>query len=372
MYQRSALKSHPKASLPIIEKNHIYYDPPKSVMTRKYEPVNMSDVTYMLRDDDSRINEGIQYIARGTNPMIDVVYSNYSAGGSRTTTLPQIQGRLWNAVEVVRPPMFRQEDLLPLSRSRHPETSAITNPGIGFSYASKNLEFDVDRGPINSAVSKKRIDYIPINPVLSYKIEMAHDVNTRNEIRENPLILDEVTPNFGIIVYDTQNQNHSFVAGSIKDRMNITAQAQAGAPISLLREDGIQVKVKEYQWKVVQTNAGSNLIIEVSPNNPEIVLDKNIPLYNVSTNVSALGNITQNNGHNPIMNDKKTFSAGTNVSMPYSDPSGMTNADVKLRGMGSVGNYQDKATMGRVVDRNLNVPKLKSKNAVQNGTERFY
>ena len=48
------------------ELNHIFRDPPKSIYTRKYEPVNVADVMYMTRpdgvgSDPTRINENIQY-----------------------------------------------------------------------------------------------------------------------------------------------------------------------------------------------------------------------------------------------------------------------------------------------------------------------
>ena len=98
---------------------HIYRDPPKAITTRKYEPINVGDIMYMVRadaeqgGDASRINEGIQYYARGQNSMVEVDYGNHSAG-SMNTSLHNGQASNPYKIEVVRPPLYPVETLVPV------------------------------------------------------------------------------------------------------------------------------------------------------------------------------------------------------------------------------------------------------------------
>ena len=53
-YQRPKWQSY---TLPSWDRPTILREPPKSIHTKKKERVEMGDVTYMIRNDDSRINE---------------------------------------------------------------------------------------------------------------------------------------------------------------------------------------------------------------------------------------------------------------------------------------------------------------------------
>src|SRR5579872_3081075 len=75
---------------------HIYKDPPKSITTRRHEPVTEADVLWMTRPDGSasdptRINEAISYYAKGINPSVEIEYQNRGAGGSKTLVFNQNQ-----------------------------------------------------------------------------------------------------------------------------------------------------------------------------------------------------------------------------------------------------------------------------------------
>ena len=55
-------------------------------------------------------------------------------------------------------------------------------------------------------------------------------------------------------------------------------QASLGMPIILERNDGSQIKLRDYNWTAVQTNAGVDQVI-LTIENPDIQLERNIPLY---------------------------------------------------------------------------------------------
>lgn len=404
-------------TLPSWEQPTIFREPSKSIHTRKKERVDMSDVTYMLRNDDSRINEGVAYLQRGINPHVDIMYNNAGGGGGgRLTTMSNVQAS--NPYKVMkdgafRPPMFRQEDLLPLSRQRRSETSGITNPGIRSGYSIPNLVDNIDKTEIVNAIDVNKINYLSIRPTASYKIELPQEVFTSNAIvqdinntsatsavrgmntvdgefrSENPYEASKnanhysVGTNLNVLIYDPLNKNYTEVMGSIKDKTNIAVQSSLNQPISLTREDGTPVKIKNYIWKTVQSAYGRDSLVLQLTNSPELELIRNTPLYAVGSNVSGMSGgvmtaaeieLARNtpmyavgsnvSGHkneerfgtvDPIMNELLTTSAGSGVSMRYgrNDSVHDVERNPTVRGMGSVGSISNIGSIPMVQSHNI-------------------
>ena len=128
---------------------NIVKDPPKAVWSRRIDKVSDTQkVTNMIGEGSGdRICELIKVYPRGINPHVAVSYSNYGTNGgqNRQTTLAGVMGR--NKVcpdgrsaligqaklpyrlhdnGAFRPPLLRQEDLMPLSRLPRTNTSAYT------------------------------------------------------------------------------------------------------------------------------------------------------------------------------------------------------------------------------------------------------
>ena len=171
------------------EKPHIYRDPPSSIHTRKKERVEWGDVSYLIRDDDSRINENIMNYPRGVNPSVDIEYGSRNAGGSKllTMTVPEATNP-YKVNKSFRPPLFRQEDLLPLSRQRRPYTSGITNPGVRPGFVDCGLFRRMDKQDIVSATSVEKLGtYYPayIPPTAVYKIQTPQQINVSSSIKDS-------------------------------------------------------------------------------------------------------------------------------------------------------------------------------------------
>jgi len=138
MISYSALTSYGKATLPSVEvwngNFDIVKDPPSGIHTRRIIKVGENnDLLNWSDDSGSRINEMINIYARGNNPMVSVQYSNHGNtgsglmgvdGGTTGSTMSnlftsggggKLQYRIMNE-GAFRPPILRQEDLLPLSR----------------------------------------------------------------------------------------------------------------------------------------------------------------------------------------------------------------------------------------------------------------
>ena len=97
-------------------------DPPKSIMTRKIDKVG-DDMSLINTQEDSsdRSCEAILHYARGQNPFVSVSYQNSDGTSAK---LPHTLS------DVFRPPILRQEQLLPLSRLPRNVTSCNTTPEI--------------------------------------------------------------------------------------------------------------------------------------------------------------------------------------------------------------------------------------------------
>ena len=395
-YQRPKWQSY---TLPSWERPNILRDPPKSIHTKKKERVEMGDVSYMIRNDDSRINEGISYLARGVNPMVDVSYSNYGGNGAKLTTMATPTAT--NPYKIIkdgafRPPIMTQEDLLPLSRMPRPETSAITNPGVSISggFVTPNLQNNVDLTVVSNAIDVKKINYLAIRPSATFNISLPIDVDVfgdraiqknklqfahysnpstnmfevpdylqttsdksiiNHTVNQNNLKVENITSAPSLKVYIQNGNDLTEVQGSIKDKMNIAVQSRLGKPITINREDGTPIKIKDYISKTVQTNASSGggdaIILRVGNNEDNIKLERNMPLHTVSTSISPGYQKQYDNTGQIQLDSKLQTSVTSNIndrSMTVSNKAIEYDYEnqsmTKARGMGYIGGIVDTAS----------------------------
>jgi hypothetical protein len=394
-YQRPKWQSY---TLPSWERPNILREPPKSIHTKKKERVEMGDVSYMIRNDDSRINEGISYLARGINPMVDVNYSNYGGNGAKLTTMATPTAT--NPYKIIkdgafRPPMMTQEDLLPLSRMRRPETAATTNPGVSTigGFVAPNLQNNVDLTVVSNAIDVKKINYLSIRPSATFnislpidvdvfgnraiqknKLQFAHYANPSTNLFDVPdylqntsdkniindainhdnLKVQNVSSNPNLKVYIQTGNDLTEIQGSIKDKLNIAVQTRLGKPITINREDGTAIKIKDYISKVVQTNVNSSggdaIILRLNNNENNIKLDRNMPLYAANTSISPGYQKQYDNTGIKELDSKLQTSAMSNindrtmtVSNKASEYDYESQSMSKARGMGYIGGIVDTA-----------------------------
>lgn len=126
-----------KVTLPSVEmwgtNMNILRDPPASKYTRRIDKVgDTQEVLLAQEDSGDRIAEMINVYARGVNPMVSVSYDNYgNNAGARNSILQGGRAvKLPYKPEVFHPPVFRQEDLMPLSRQPRTWFYALSNPEI--------------------------------------------------------------------------------------------------------------------------------------------------------------------------------------------------------------------------------------------------
>ena len=388
-------------TLPSWDQVHILREPPKSIHTRKKERVDMSNVNYMIRNDDSRINEGVSYLARGVNPMVDVMYNNVGGGGGgKTTSMPMIQAS--NPYKIMkdgafRPPMFTQDDLLPLSRLRRPETTAITNPGIRSGFTIHDIDKVMDKDAVKTSIDKTRVNFF-CRPTATFTIQTPQQVfidhainkdnlktsassvatgNANSDIarqmiettplqasKENFLIsaspnvklqgnnrrheqidlnnyvkdgifVENITPNININFYNENTTNKSDIFTNIKDKLNYTVQSN----MKSLADIKIQNHQKELERNLPLYSLGSGVKghTKIERHDKQKELERNLPQYSLGSGVKGHTKI-ERHSVDPIMDDRIKTSANTSISgIVTKNNICVSEKDIKLKGMGSVG-----------------------------------
>lgn len=165
-----------KTTLPSVEmwgtNMNILRDPPASLYTRRKDKVGDTQEVLLAQEAaGDRISENINVYARGVNPMVSVSYDNYGnnagtrtsiVGGGRAVKLPY-------RPEVFRPPVFRQEDITPLSRLPRNYFYALSNP------ESLNVVAKMDcDNPKNAVWSSEKM----LRPEASVRIQYNNEMPT--------------------------------------------------------------------------------------------------------------------------------------------------------------------------------------------------
>ena len=173
----SGLTNYGKHSLPSVDNwainTNILRDPPKSITTRRINKVGQtSSITEMIDDSENRACETIRQYARGVNPFVSVSYNNTNGGGLGLNSGKQAYLPYRIARDgAFRPPVVKQEELLPLSRLPRVWTTAFTQPGFA-DFSKKML--------ISQPASKTKEVYTEklktqVRPTATFKINKPID-----------------------------------------------------------------------------------------------------------------------------------------------------------------------------------------------------
>jgi len=179
-----------KVTLPSVEmwgtNMNILRDPPASKYTRRIDKVGDTQQVLLAQEaSGDRIAEMINVYARGVNPMVSVSYDNYgNNAGARNSILQGNRAvKLPYKPEVFHPPVFRQEDLMPLSRQPRTWFYALSNPEIpGIVQQMSCPETKCSIWPDDKRLQTEA------KPTLQYNTEMPL---TTSEMAHRPSVLRE-------------------------------------------------------------------------------------------------------------------------------------------------------------------------------------
>jgi hypothetical protein len=357
----SGLTNYGRTNLPSVESwgtnMNILRDPPKSIMTTKKNKVGQtSSITEMIDLSGDRVAETILVYPRGVNPMVSVSYSNDNSSQlsgnlvglsesfntiSTSNTQSMLPYRIMNG-QSFRPPVRKQEELLPLSRQPRVWTSQNTNlesvdfskrvKEQGDSNTTKEVKTDVLKTFIRPT-EYKRIEK-PIEQPYETKYSIQKTMNifansgmrtrditnqyvtdVNNGVNKNPLNINNVFSNVGQNIHknnDTNLHTNNYI-------QDIT-QKEAFSNISAIGEyNNNNVNTNKYIQDINQIEALSNISAIGEYNNNTFNTTNYIQDINkieACSNISGIGEYNNNNNVNTTnyIQDINQIEAFSNIS----------------------------------------------------------
>jgi hypothetical protein len=275
------------AGLPSRDNIHIYRDPPKSIYTRKKERVEFGDVKSFIEDDVTRYSDGIRKFQGGVNPSVRISYQN-SGGGQKLMSSSNLEAK--NPYKVIkddafRPPMFRQEDLLPLSRMNRPYTNRPGAPGIRGSFSDCGLAESIDKQPVQAATSvivagspelppsRSYIISTPIETCVDHNIKFDKNYETINHPKSSSVKAEYFDDEFAKNIQHTQLSNGHLPSQANK---NSLVKASSSMPGTSLQD------LQEMNSREINTNIKEHTLLEELYTNPSLNIYNSNNNYNVN------------------------------------------------------------------------------------------
>ena len=337
----SGISNYGKVTLPSVEAGlgsmNILRDPPKSIMTRRIDKVGeTSSITEMIDLSENRACEAISTYARGVNPMVSVSYGNESNNGGQRVSgcgkgsynLSIGNGKLPYRIMdkgAFRPPILRQENLLPLSRLPRTNTTAFTKPG--FVDFTKKLKCP---GKEERYIKQKTLKAC-IRPTATYRLDapLVEPFEVKYVIK-NPVKYDKGA---GISGYRTQDLTQQVVIDPTKEVTDNPLHANAiinKRGENMIYVDNSHLNTHKYTQDTLHSNVQSKKSQSIMVGDIEDAIDINPAKYLQSTlHMNAETNKNQNIQVTPI-DDLMDIDIQTkdNFNISYTAPmSGNTKDD---------------------------------------------
>lgn len=240
MLSYSSLRSHPKVTLPSVDNGwlnnkNIIKDPPKSITTRRIDKIDSTQIVVdMVEDNGSRICGNILKFPRGVNPAAEYTepLPHNGVGSSSTIrdnsnnplTLRSDPGygfhtqftrgsggylsrRLMMYSGAFRPPIYTQEQLLPLSRQPRIRTSCVTHPEM-ISYAERPSDLDLQK------IIKDTVLQPKISPTVSRIVEESNQAHRTDDFIQDVILNRNVSS--GMRIRDLTLQENQKCFGMTK------------------------------------------------------------------------------------------------------------------------------------------------------------
>ena len=315
---------------------NIIKDPTKGVFTRRKDKVGDTQEILLAQDESGdRIAECINVYARGVNPMVGVSYNNYGKNGGQSGCSKQGGAKLPYRPQVFHPPVYRQENLMPLSRQPREWFYAIANPSINkiiheMTCPELKSSINEDMNRRNVETQKQYIKHLP-QFVNNEKVSQVHDelnfidFKTRKQQNSVGTHLNSIEMLDSKAIQD-KNQ-YSFMVpkkGSYKKNIDGEKYTEKYVHKNTLKNDNLKTtrgsatyfskifhdenKRKEATNKRIITNALTSKTMNIEKNNIQRNVDKNI-----HKNVLSLEDGIVSNHQ---VNRQKIILDASNISLP--------------------------------------------------------
>ena len=290
-------------------------DPPKSIMTRRIDRVGQTqDITQMIDESGDRACESILVYARGRNPMVSTEYSNYGTAGGQSrqavgrsgitnSNLPSshagTQAKLPYTIMrdgAFRPPVLRQEDLMPLSRQPRVWTSSFSNPEFP-AYVAKAMM------PNPSEIKAINIDKLQTcaRPTSQFSIEKPVLVEgfVVKSVLDNPLQTSAGTNVKGFEV-ESGAGSTDFSRGVNENNLQAYGQTTTISGITIEPLQSMNTDTATQQHRYFSQGAGvsglSNDSAFLSQQQSSVHLERTAPESFAVARTTAMGEVYQDHG----------------------------------------------------------------------------
>jgi hypothetical protein len=339
---------------------NILQDPTKGVFTRRKDKVGDTQEILLAQDESGdRIAECINVYARGVNPMVGVSYNNYGKNGGQSGCTKQGGVKLPYRPEVFRPPVFRQENLMPLSRQPRNWFYAIANPSIN------KIVHEMTCPEMKSSVNNET-NHSNIKTQKQYIKHLPQFVDDKNiiQVHEQIETIDFKTNKQQNSIGSHINTIESLDSKTIQEtnpysfkvnkkgsfQKNILAKKQTEQYVhqNTLKNDNLKTargsssffskifhdenKRKEANNKRIHTNASTTKTMNIHKNNIEQNVEKNIRNNVLSLEDGIVSNLNINrqnlilDSSNISLPEKVCINYETNKSFDvYKNPTELTN-----------------------------------------------
>ena len=142
----------------------------------------------------------------------------------------------------------------------------------------------------------------------------SHQTSYEYAEQMKDVLLKNMTSSVHIVIQRTGDSDEYPIQGSIKDKINIIIDSAKGNSISLGRDNGEPVRLKEYTWKFVKSNSGSDKFIIQLPQEAVLELERKTNLHAMYSNPS--NSVQQPDAEEVhLRREMRNMSASTNVGM---------------------------------------------------------
>ena len=263
---------------------NILKEPKKSIMTRRKDRTGQINLSSIIQDGTrmagDRIAENILVYGRGLN--ITKVYGDDKDRPKQTYQL-ETDGAF-------RPPVLRQEQLMPLSRQPRTWTQSYSNPG--FVNFSKRFNCNPSKRAIIQDTNK-----IEVAPNAVYKTNfVTREPYQVKHVISNPVVANNVSS--GVKYMNITEQTNQTPMQNINENYT-SAYAQTNQTSNRMNNNRIESYQTPLQLRKPNASATTNISQSqytrmIEPEN-SIELNRNKPIACATTNVTHIGDTTVNN-----------------------------------------------------------------------------
>ena len=142
----------------------------------------------------------------------------------------------------------------------------------------------------------------------SIQVQAIHE----HQDQMKDVLLKNMSSSVSIVIQKAGSSDEYQIHGNIKDKIGIVIHSTKGAALTLNRENGEPIKLKDYTWKFIKSASGSDkFVIQVA--HDELQLERKAELYAMYANPHQSAKVNHDGDEVSLRREVRTMSAATNL-----------------------------------------------------------